>query len=637
VTVPETSIIVRAFNEAKHLPALFDGLKAQSYQNFEIILVDSGSVDGSRKLASDAGCRVLEISHHDFTFGYSLNVGIEAGRGKFMAIVSAHTVPMDENWLGQLIEPLRRDSVAMVFGRQLGVRSSKFGEIEDFRRNFGPKSEILKPPNIFANNANSAIRKDLWCIEPFNEMLPGLEDIGWTKHWVGEGYQVVYEAQAALYHIHEETWRQVYHRYYREAVAAHWIGIKGRQHVLTEPLMEVLHTVEDLVRGLMTRGNPAAERMNLRQRAKEIVLFRYFKTTGTVRGLLDGWAMKSPSSREQFFFDRSTRAVVVTGPGHASLTNAEMPEVRPGEVVVRVDRIAVCATDMEIFDGSLGYYKEGLANYPITPGHEFCGTIVDVGVKVTDRHYGDRVVVECIQSCGLCHECRRGNFIGCPDRTELGVMGRDGGYAEHVVVPAKFTHIVPVGLDLSKAALIEPLAVIHKAIGRIWPNGSAPTRCAVVGAGPLGHLCARILVAQGHHVSVFDRQPERLAFLVGSGVEVSHDIKEVGDHRVVFEVTGDSGALDTVLHHTSAGTTIVLLGMPYGPREFSFEAVAAYDKSVIGSVGSAKDDFQAAIQIVETLDLTAFENEPLPLAAFAEAWRMSKQPEILKVFIDPQL
>jgi 2-desacetyl-2-hydroxyethyl bacteriochlorophyllide A dehydrogenase len=601
-----------------------------------MVLVDSGSVDGSREIALDSGCRVIDISHHDFTFGYSLNVGIKAGNGRFMVIVSAHTVPADEAWLGNLIEPLKAESVAMVFGRQLGVRSSKFGEIEDFRRTFGPESEVLKPPNFFANNANSAIRKDLWSIEPFDETLPGLEDIGWTKHWMTKGYQSVYEAKAALYHIHEETWRQVFHRYYREAVAAHWIGIKGRRHILSEPMNEFRFTVEDLIRSFFPGNNLAAERMNLPQRLKEVLCFRYYKATGTVRGLLDGQAMASPASREKLFFDRSTRAVVVTGPGQASLTESELPEVRPGEVVIRVDRIAVCATDLEIFEGSLGYYKHDLATYPITPGHEFSGTIVEVGIKVTDRHYGDHVVVECIQSCGLCRECRRGNTIGCSERAELGVMGRNGGYAEHVVVPAKFTHTVPSDLAPAKAALIEPLAVILKALGRVWPNGGKATRCAVVGAGPLGHLCALILNVRGHHVRAYDRYPERLAFFEGSDIAVSQDMDQIDDCAVVFEVTGDPDALDTVLRRTSAGTTIVLLGMPYGPKEFSFEMVAAYDKKVIGSVGSTKDDFQAAIHMINNLDLSPFESEPLPLADFAEAWRISKQPEILKVFIDPQ-
>ena len=636
MATPETSIIIRAFNEAKHLPALFEGLKAQSYRDFELILVDSGSQDGSREIAMDYGCRILDISHHDFTFGYSLNVGIEAGRGRFMAIASAHTIPIDESWLGNLVAPLKQDEVAMVFGRQLGVESSKFGEIEDFRRTFGPKSKVLRPPNFFANNANSAIRKDLWSIEPFDETLHGLEDIGWAKYWMKEGYQVVYEAKAALYHIHEETWRQVFHRYYREAVAAHWIGIKGRRHLLTEPITEILYTIEDLIRCFMLRDNLAGRRLTFPRSLQEVAYFRFYKTAGTIRGLLEGRAMETPSSREKLFFDRSTRAVVITGPGHASVANIELPQARPGEIVVRIDRVAVCATDLEIFDGTLSYQKNGVASYPVTPGHEFCGTVVDVGSKVTDRSYGDRVVVEKIQNCEMCDECRRGNPAVCSERKELGAIGRDGAYSEHIVVPAKFTHIIPSTLELSKAALIEPLAVIHKAMDRVWPRGSKATRCAVVGAGDLGHLCARVLVSKGHYVHAFDPHPERLAFLSDLEIQLSQEIDQLSDSAVVFEVTGDPAILDTVLCQASAGAIIVLLGTPYGPKEFSFETLANCDKTVIGSVGSSRQHFELAIKTVETLDLAAFKNDPLPLADFFEAWQMSKQLGILKVFIDPQ-
>jgi 2-desacetyl-2-hydroxyethyl bacteriochlorophyllide A dehydrogenase len=369
---------------------------------------------------------------------------------------------------------------------------------------------------------------------------------------------------------------------------------------------------------------------------QEVAYFRFLKATATIRGLLDGKAMQSPSSREKLFFDRSTRAVVVTGSGNASVTDIELSEVRPGEVIVRVDRIGICATDRGVFDGSLSYYKNGMASYPITPGFEFCGTIVDVGTKVTDLSFGDRVVVESTQNCEICGPCRQGNPADCSERVELGVVGRDGAYAEHIVVPARFTHTVPKTMDPCKAALIGALAVVLKAIGRVWSNGSIPTCCAVIGAGPLGHLCARVLVLLGHDVRAFDQHPERLAFLDDLEIQTSQEIDQLADCSVVFEVTGNPGALDTVLRLTSPGTTIVLLGMPYGPIEFSFETLAAHDKTVVGSVGSTRDDLREAIKLIEKLDLGSFKNDPFPLADFLEAWRMSKKPETLKVFIDPQ-
>ncbi len=639
MTAPETSIVVRTYNEARRLPALFEAFGQQRYTDFEVILVDSGSIDGSREIAAALGHRVIRISNHDFTFGYSLNVGIRVARGRFIAIVSAHTVPVDENWLARLVEPLRDADSAMVYGRQLGVRSSKFSEAEDFRRTFGEAPQVLRPPQFFANNANSAIRRDLWEQEPFDESLPGLEDIGWAKHWMERDHRVIYEPEAALYHIHEETWHQVRHRYYREAVAAHWIGVRSGWGAASEPFKEFGRAVTDLARSVRPGGNPAAQRLSVGARAREILQFRANKTYGTVRGLLDGAAMKSPAERQKFYFDDTSRAVVIHGANKASLDEVEVPELRPGEVLIRVAHVAVCATDLEIYSGRLGYYRNGMASYPITPGHEFSGHIAAVGTNVSKLSEGDAVVVECIQSCGVCAECAHGNHIGCPDRTEIGVFGRSGGYAEHAVAPARFVQKLAPGTDMRQAALIEPLAVNLKGLRRLFggrPNGGSPGRCAVVGAGPLGHLCARILDLQGHRVRAFDRSPERLEFFTGTGVEVSESLEELADFPTVVEVTGNPEALDRVLHDSPAGADILLLGLPYAERRFSFENIAAYDKTVIGSVGSTGEDFSAAIRLLPELDLAAFTRHSAPLADYHKAWEMSRQPDVLKVMIDPR-
>ena len=209
---PEISIVIRTLNEEKFLPALLDALSRQTMQDFETIVVDSGSLDSTRDIAIEKADRLLHIQSRDFTFGHSLNVGIRNANGRYIAIVSAHTLPVDNQWLAKLIAPLHTGKTAMVYGRQLGGESSKFGEIRDMQRTFGSRQIVLQPPRFFANNANSVIRKNLWEKHPFDESLPGLEDIEWAKYWMERGHQVIYEPQAALYHIHEESWRQVRRR-----------------------------------------------------------------------------------------------------------------------------------------------------------------------------------------------------------------------------------------------------------------------------------------------------------------------------------------------------------------------------------------------------------------------------------------
>lgn len=637
---PETSIVVRAYNEARHLPALLDAIDRQRYRDFEVVLVDSGSVDGSREIVAARGHRVVRIHSHDFTFGYSLNVGIQAARGRFMAIASAHTQPCDEHWLEHLVTSLREDDVAMVYGRQVGVRSSKFSECEDFRRTYGPARQERTHDDFFANNANSAVRKDLWQQYRFDETLPGLEDIDWAKHWTAAGYRVVYEPKAALHHIHQETWHQVRHRYYREAVAARAIGVMTRRHALLEPVREAGLALRDLGRlATAPAENPAAARLTPAQAVGEIALFRLSKAIGTMRGVLEGADMSNAEQRKELFFDAGNRAVRITGPNQAALVELPIPQTRPGEILVHVHTVAICATDLEIFEGRLAYYKDGTASYPITPGHEFSGEIAAVGTKASDFREGDRVVVECIQSCGVCERCRRGNEIGCSERTELGVFGRDGGYAEYVAVPARFAHKLPADVGLDRAALVEPAAVVMKGLRRLTaarPNAADSMRCAVVGAGPLGQMCALIMQRKGFAVRVFDRAPERLAFLRGVGIEGSTDLSGLRDFELAIELTGNAAALERTLRETPAGATILLLGLPYGEKPFNFEAIVTYDKMVVGSVGSSKEDFQAAIAMLPHLDLSALTQVRMPLARFREAWTRSREPSTLKVMLDPR-
>lgn len=160
--MPETSVVVRTFNEEKHLPALLAAIRKQTYGGCEIVVVDSGSFDATCGIAERLADRLVHISSHDFTFGYSLNTGIDAAEGSIIAVVSAHTLPVDENWLERLVIPLRDEQTAMTFGRQFGARESKFGEVQDLRRTYGPKRQLLQPQRIFANNANSALREELW-------------------------------------------------------------------------------------------------------------------------------------------------------------------------------------------------------------------------------------------------------------------------------------------------------------------------------------------------------------------------------------------------------------------------------------------------------------------------------------------
>lgn len=640
--MPETSIIIRTFNEAKHLNTLFDAIERQSYRDFETIVIDSGSFDGTRQIADARADQVLRIAKHDFTFGFSLNAGIRAAKGEIAAIVSAHTIPGDKNWLEDLTAPLRTtDDVAMTYGRQYGGPASKFGEAEDFERLFGTKPRTETQSRFRVNNANSAIRRDLWMQYPFDEALTGLEDIDWARHWMNEGWHVFYIPTAGILHIHEESWRQVRNRFYREAVAWRRMNLMGRRHVPGEVVKEVSRTVVDMARAITGGDNPVSARLRWDQRMREIIYYRSNKLAGTMRGLIESHPLETRESQEKLMFEASADAVVISAPGKASLQTIDLPEPKPGEALIQVAYTAICATDHEIFDGSLGYYKNGMASYPITPGHEFSGIVVGVGPNVRAVKKGDKVVAECIQSCGQCGECLDGNTIGCPDRSELGVLGRDGAYASYVTVPAQFLHKLPVDMPLQNAALVEPTAVCLKALRRLRPilnarvNGANSPKCAIIGAGPLGHLFAKILSHEGIEVTAFDRNPKRLALLEDSGLKAGKNLSELSKFSFIVEITGDPDVLSAAFHACPANSTLLLLGLPYGEKPFSFETIAAYDKTVVGSVGSTAEDFEEAVKLLPKLDVDPFLHSVYPLKDFRDAWSKSLSGDALKVMLSP--
>lgn len=632
-SAPTTSVVIRAYNEEEYLPDLLAGIAEQEYQDYEVLVVDSGSYDRTPEIAREGGARLVRIKSRDFTFGYSLNVGIEEARGSRIAIVSAHTRPVDDQWLGNLVAPLDRDEVAMVYGCQRGTDESKFAERLDFRRTFGTQREVLEPPEFFANNANSALRRELWEAHPFDEILPAQEDIAWVKHWLSRGYRVVYEPDAAIYHIHDETWPQVRHRYYREALAGKWIGVRDESDVPRVVAREAGRLVADLGR--------AAVRRRLPGRGREIVRFRLEKTRGTVDGLRDGASRSDPRTREQeqsLYFEDAYEAVVIEGRGQASLQTVERPQLKPGDVLVRVAYVGVCATDLEILSGRLSYYDDGPGEYPIVPGHEFSGTVVKTGQNIDDVATGDRVVAECIQGCRQCDACRRGDHVSCSDRRELGVLGLDGAYAEYVTVPGEFVHRVPRGISEPEAALAEPLAVVSKGLRRLIAAEGGSQRqgpVAVLGAGPIGHLAARVLSERGREVTAFDRDGNRRRRLSEEDgrIDTEEEIRGLDRFASVVEATGDSDVLARSLRESPTGCAVLLLGLPSDRSAISFERIVTEDKCVVGSVGSAGEDFETALRLLGELDVSALTETVLPLHQFERAWELCRVREHLKVLL----
>lgn len=212
------SIVIRAYNEARHIGRLLDGILQQTIRDVEIIVVDSGSTDGTVEIASRYPTRLVHIAPQEFTFGRSLNRGLQAASRELVVIASAHVYPVYPDWLERLLAPFAEAQVGLVYGKQRGAPGTKFSERQIFAHWF-PEQSQPRQAHPFCNNANAAIRRSLWESRPYDETLTGLEDLAWAKAIQDAGYAITYVAEAEVIHVHNETPRGVYNRYRREAMA----------------------------------------------------------------------------------------------------------------------------------------------------------------------------------------------------------------------------------------------------------------------------------------------------------------------------------------------------------------------------------------------------------------------------------
>jgi glycosyltransferase involved in cell wall biosynthesis len=227
-----TSVVIRCYNEALHIGRLLAGIEQQTRIPDEVIVVDSGSSDRTVEIARQFGASVLAISPQDFTFGRSLNLGCRAATGDVIVVASAHIYPIFDDWLESLVAPLEGDAgVALSYGRQQGDHRTRFSEEQLFARWF-PAVSAPRQDHPFCNNANAAVRRDVWESLPYDETLTGLEDLDWAKRATQRGYCLSYVAEAAVAHVHQERFQQVRNRYRREAIAHRRIFPEQRMTLL---------------------------------------------------------------------------------------------------------------------------------------------------------------------------------------------------------------------------------------------------------------------------------------------------------------------------------------------------------------------------------------------------------------------
>ncbi len=271
------SIVIRTYNEEKYLDVLLNAIFEQvcALVNVETVIVDSGSTDKTLDIAKKYDCRIVYISKADFTFGRSLNVGCEEARGAFLVFVSGHCIPTSVHWLDELLKPLIEGAVSYVYGKQKGWETTKFSESRHLEKCFPPYPK-LPQDGFFCNNANAAITRKVWERYGFHEELTGLEDMYLAKQLVEAGKNIGYVPSASVYHIHDETWRQVRIRYEREAFAL--------RRILPEVHFNLVDFFRFYLSSTVSDSLAAIREKVFLEKIPEILLFRLMHYWGTYKG-----------------------------------------------------------------------------------------------------------------------------------------------------------------------------------------------------------------------------------------------------------------------------------------------------------------------------------------------------------------
>ncbi|TFV85045.1 zinc-binding alcohol dehydrogenase [Microbacterium sp. dk485] len=330
-------------------------------------------------------------------------------------------------------------------------------------------------------------------------------------------------------------------------------------------------------------------------------------------------------------------ALVFTAPGVAQWREVGIPEAREGHVLVRVERVGICGTDLALLDGSMGYLESGLTRYPLRPGHEWCGTVAAVEGDVAGIAVGDRVVGEPFLSCGRCALCRAGRRDQCPHRDEIGVRGdAPGTAAQYVAVPAENLAVVPAGLDPSTAVLAEPLVTVLHALSAV--RLEAGESLGVIGAGTLGMLAAQVARAAGAAVTVYSRG-DRAERAQACGAAFVRSADAAADrHDAVIEASGGEGTVGLAVRLARPAGRVTLVGVPGSPEPLDAMPIVVKGLQVTGVLGGIPFLHRAVRLLADgVVNPDAVIDRVLPAARAVEALDLlaggsTRRPKILLDF-----
>jgi threonine dehydrogenase-like Zn-dependent dehydrogenase len=277
------------------------------------------------------------------------------------------------------------------------------------------------------------------------------------------------------------------------------------------------------------------------------------------------------------------RALVISAPGVAGVEEVAPPVAVPGHVVIDVERVGVCGTDVEVYTGEMAYLHNGISSYPVRLGHEWCGTVSAVGDDVDLSWIGVRTTGDTQLGCGHCDLCLHGRQHVCEDRSELGLRGSyPGALAEQLLVPVSALRALPDQVDATAGAMVEPGS---NALRAAWGAAVEPgSRVLIVGAGTIGLLAAQFAVAEGAEVVVADHSERALHFAASLGGFTVYDIDHLPavPYDAVVDASNDAGLPALAVGLVRPAGRVVFIGLSGTPSLLDTRTMALKDVTAVG-------------------------------------------------------
>jgi len=260
------------------------------------------------------------------------------------------------------------------------------------------------------------------------------------------------------------------------------------------------------------------------------------------------------------------------------------PKRKTGEALIKVTLAGICRTDIEISKGYMGFTG--------TLGHEFVGVVEEADDKSL---IGCRVVGEINCGCGDCKECRLDNEKHCAKRTVLGILNRDGAFADYLTLPQRNLHVLPDSLSDEEAVFIEPIVAAFRITEQINVLGN---EALIIGDGKLGLLIAQVLGFYNTDVTICGRHPEKMAIVEKHNVSIITEDKLTDEklYSVVIEATGKEEGIKIALAHTKPMGKLILKTTVKDTATINFNEVVINEISIIGS---RCGPFEQAIALLE--------------------------------------